>query len=119
MADPVPNDRRSIPVTALQLFWGACALAGLVSVGWAAPHTSGAEDFFTDIRASWSAITVSLDLLFLGIPVVAYAVIESRRIGMRFPWIWIPLAIPLPGAFLISLFFLLRERALIRARLDT
>jgi hypothetical protein len=33
---------------------------------------------------------------------------------MRWPWIWVLLAIPLPGAFLVPLFFLLRERALIR-----
>jgi hypothetical protein len=62
-------------------------------------------------------LTVALDLVFLGIPVGAFAVIESRRLRMRWPWIWIPLAIPLPGAFQIPLFFLLRERALLRARI--
>ena len=31
-------------------------------------------------------------------------------------WIWAVLAIPLPGAFLIPLFVLLRERALLRAQ---
>jgi hypothetical protein len=35
---------------------------------------------------------------------------------MRAPWLWAALAIPLPGAFLIPLFFLLRERALLRAQ---
>jgi hypothetical protein len=67
-----------------------------------------------EVTASWGAITVSLDLLLLGVPCVAFAVIESRRLGMRLPWIWIPLALPLPGAFLVPLFFLLRERAILR-----
>ena len=106
----------SIPITPLQIFWGVCAMVGLVSVGWASLHVGGNAAFLAEIGQSWGALTVGLDLLFLGIPAVAFAVIESRRLGMRAPWIWIPLAIPLPGAFLIPLFFLLRERALLRAR---
>ena len=116
MTATAQNDSRPTPITALQIFWAVCAIAGLISVGWASSHTPGAAGFFADLGASWSAITVSLDLLFLGIPAAAFAVIESRRLGMRFAWIWIPLAIPLPGAFLIPLFFLLRERALLRRR---
>ena len=104
----------SIPITAVQVFWAACALIGLTAVGWASSRVSGS--FLAEICQSWSATTIALDLLLLGVPVVAFAVIESRRLGMRLPWIWIPLALPLPGAFLIPLFFLLRERTLIRQR---
>jgi len=104
----------SVPITAVQVFWGVCALIGLSAVGWASARVSGS--FLTEICQSWSAITIAVDLVLLGVPVVAFAVIEARRLGMRLPWIWIPLAFPLPGAFLIPLFFLLRERALIRQR---
>ena len=104
----------AVPITAVQIFWAACALIGLSAVGWASSRVSGS--FLAEICQSWSATTVALDLLLLGVPVVAFAVIESRRLGMRLPWIWIPLALPLPGAFLIPLFFLLRERTLIRQR---
>jgi len=112
MKPPAPP--ASVPVTATQLLWCACALAGLVGVGVPALHVGGPAAFWSDIRHGWGAITISTDLLLLGIPTVAFAVIESRRLGMRLPWIWIPLALPLPGAFLIPLFFLLRERALLR-----
>ncbi len=61
---------------------------------------------------------MSLDLLLLGIAALVFVVIEARRLGMPMPWIWIPLAVPIPGAFLVPLFFLLRERALIRARMN-
>ncbi len=111
-----PPNHPAVPVTAVQIFWGACAIAGLLAVGWAAMHVGGNAAFLADIGQSWGALTVALDLLLLGIPVVAFAVIESYRVGMRWPWIWVPLAIPLPGAFLIPLFFLLRERALMRNR---
>jgi hypothetical protein len=107
---------RTVPITPLQVFWSAWAVAGLCVVGWASLHVAGTAAFLTELRQGWGFLTVALDLVFLGIPVVAFAVIESRRLGMRWPWIWIPLAIPLPGAFLIPLFFLLRERALLRAQ---
>ena len=58
----------------------------------------------------------TLDLVFVAISVVAFMVIESYRLGMRWPWVWVPLIVPLPGAFVIPLFFLLRERALLRIR---
>jgi hypothetical protein len=111
---PLSRTDVPVPITAVQVFWAACALIGLIAVGWASSRISGS--FLAEIFQSWSATTVALDLLLLGVPVVAFAVIESRRLGMRLPWIWIPLALPLPGAFLIPLFFLLRERALIRQR---
>jgi|SRR5215468_1280986 len=107
-----------IPITATQVLWGTCSAVGLVSVGWASSHVAGAAVLLTELRQTWGALTIALDLLLLGIPVVAFAVIEAHRLGMRLPWLWAVLAVPLPGAFLIPLFFLLRERALLRLRLS-
>jgi Terpene cyclase DEP1 len=112
--NPIAARRQPIPVTALQIFWGLCAIIGLLGVGWPAWHAPEAKVFFAELGQSWSGITVSSDLLVLGLAAVAFVVIEARRLGMPLPWIWVPLAIPLPGAFLIPLFFLLRERALLR-----
>jgi hypothetical protein len=106
----------AIKVTGSQIFYGLTALAGLAAVGWASRHVDGAGTFLADISHDWGALTVALDLVFVAIPVVAFIVIESRRLGMRWPWIWIPLIVPIPGAFLIPVFFLLRERALLRIR---
>jgi hypothetical protein len=111
-----PNQH--VPVTRVQVFWAVLGVAGLLAVGVPAAHAPDTSTFLADLRRSWSTMTVSLDLLLLGLSAVAFAVIESRRLGLRWPWIWIPLAIPLPGAFLIPLFFLLRERALIRLKMD-
>ena len=106
--------KTAIPITPLQIFWGVCAIAGLVAVGWASRHVGGSGELIDDLNSSWGATTIAADLVFVAIPVVAFMVIESYRLGMRWPWIWAPLIIPLPGAFVIPLFFLLRERALLR-----
>jgi len=101
-------------VTGTQIFWGVCAVVGLVAVGYASAHVGGMEAMIADLTHGWGGIAISLDLLFVAIPVVAFMVIEAYRLKMRWPWIWVPLILPLPGAFVVPLFFLLRERALLR-----
>jgi hypothetical protein len=112
---PSTNTDR-VPITGLQVFWAVWALIGLAAVGFAAAHVGGNAQFIAAATGSWGALTIALDLLLLGVAVVVFVVVEARRLRMPMPWIWIPLAIPLPGAFLIPVFFLLRERALLRAR---
>jgi hypothetical protein len=106
-----------VPVTFRQVFWAVCAAAGLAVVGWATTHAPPPSVFFAELGQSWSALVVSLDLSFLGFAAVTFAVIEARRLGMRLPWIWIPLSLVLPAGSMFPFFLLLRERALIRARL--
>jgi hypothetical protein len=96
-------------VTALQLFWASLALLGLVAVGLTATKVDGAA-FLDDVFANPATTTVTVDLLILGVAVVVFIVVEASRLGMRRPWLWAVLAVPLPGAFLVPLFFVLRER---------
>lgn len=102
-------------MTGAQIFWGICAAVGLVAVGYPALHVGDSGTMLADLTRSWGGITISLDLVFVAIPVVAFMVVEAYRLKMRWPWIWVPLILPLPGAFVIPLFFLLRERALSRS----
>lgn len=108
----------SVPVTGLQIFRGLLALTGLIVVGLAGAQTPPADLFLAELTASWGMLTIGFDLLLLGIAAVAFVAIEAHRLGMRWPWIWVPLALPLPGAFLVPLFFLLRERACCAATAD-
>ena len=103
-----------VPITRLQSFWTICAVVGLVAVGWPSMHVGGMAAMTADVTHGWGSIAIALDLVFVAIPVVAFMVIEARRLNMRWPWIWVPLIIPLPGAFVVPVFFLLRERALLR-----
>jgi hypothetical protein len=109
------SERAPVPMTATQWLWATLALVGFVSVGAASLGVNGLGAFLGGALGTAAARTVSFDLLGLGVAATAFAVIESRRLGMRRPWLWVPLAVVLPGAFLIPTFFLLRERALLRA----
>ena len=105
-------------MTGTQVFWGICAIVGLVAVGYPSAHVGGMDTMIADLTHGWGGIAISLDLIFVAIPVVAFMVIESYRLKMRWPWIWVPLILPLPGAFVVPLFFLLRERALLSIRAE-
>ncbi|MBO9524121.1 MAG: DUF2834 domain-containing protein [Nocardioidaceae bacterium] len=96
---------------ALDLFLGLAAATGLVSVGVASAQAGGGS-FLADVFASPASTTIALDLLVLGVAVVVWVVVEAHRLGMRRPWLWAVLAVPLPGAFVVPLFLLLRERRL-------
>lgn len=102
------SQRRTVP---LQLFYALLAVVGLVAVGSAALQVDGAS-FLGNLFANPATTTVTLDLLLLGIGVVVFVVVEAARLRMPRPWLWALLAIPLPGAFLVPLFFVLRERRL-------
>jgi hypothetical protein len=106
---------RSIPVTGRQVLWAICSMAGLAIVGWATIHAPAPSVFFADLGQSWSAMVVALDLSFLGFASVTFAVVESLRLKMRLPWIWIPLGCLVPAGAMFPFFLLLRERVLLRA----
>jgi len=102
------DSRRSTP---LQVFWALLAASGLVAVGATASQVDPGR-FFDQVFANPAVATLTLDLLVLGVGVVVFVVVEASRLGMRHPWLWAVLAVPLPGAFLVPLFFVLRERTL-------
>lgn len=101
-------ERRAAP---LELLYAVLAVVGLVAVLVPAVAVGG-DDFLGAVFADPATTTVTLDLLVLGIGVVVFVVVEAFRLGMRRPWLWAVLAVPLPGAFLVPLFLVLRERRL-------
>lgn len=108
MSDTTPR------FTALQACWSVLAGIGLVSVAAAAAQVHG-SGFLDQVFANPATTTVTLDLLVLGVAVVVFVVVEAARLGMRRPWLWAVLAVPLPGAFLVPFFFVLRERRIDKA----
>ncbi|MCW2754172.1 MAG: hypothetical protein JWQ32_1583 [Marmoricola sp.] len=97
------------PFTVLQAVWAVLASVGLVAVGAGAAQVDG-HRFLGQVFANPATTTVTLDLLVLGISVVVFVVVEASRLGMRRPWLWAVLSVPLPGAFLVPVFLVLRER---------
>ncbi len=86
----------SLRVTPLQVLWLVLAAIGLFSVGIAAVNVDGGS-FVDDVFANAATTTIALDLLVLGVAVVVWVVVEARRLGMKRPWLWAVLSVPLTG----------------------
>ena len=72
-------------------------------------QTSFFGEWFSNGPATQS---LQVDLLVLAIASGIFIVIEGRRIGMRWAWVFLPLAAVTAAAFAVPLFLALRERKL-------
>jgi hypothetical protein len=71
------------------------------------------SDFFGEWFSNGLATqSLQVDLLVLAIACGIFIVIEGRRIGMRWAWVFLPLAAVTAAAFAVPLFLALRERRL-------
>jgi hypothetical protein len=110
-------------LTPLEGFYALFAAAGAV-VPWGfnvrymldsgelvTPHGLIAGGFVTPLAGSLTS-----DFLIGTTPVLAWMVVEARRLGMRRPWAYVLLTFLVAFAFACPLFLLLRERRLRQRR---
>jgi uncharacterized protein DUF2834 len=79
-------------------------------------HDGSALDFLSDATGSPAARSVSIDLAVLAAACVVLVVTESRRLGIRRPWLYLLLCGVVAAAFAVPLFLLVRERVMERRR---
>ncbi len=70
-------------------------------------RSSFVGEWFSNGAATQS---LQVDLLVLAVASGIFIVIEGRRIGMRWAWVFLPLAVVTAAAFAVPLFLALRER---------
>jgi hypothetical protein len=104
--------------TPLALIWLALAIAGLVlSTVFNALSVVQARNFFADWVGSGAAVTsLTVDLLVVAVAGSILVVVEARRVGMRFAWLYLVVSGVTAFAFGFPLFLAMRERRLTAAR---
>ena len=92
-------------------FYLVIAAVGLVSAwtlnGIAVMNGENYADAWFGTAVDW---VLSADLTVVAIAIVAFMIVESRRIGMRFVWVYILLSGVTAMAFTVPLFLAMRER---------
>jgi len=74
------------------------------------------SDFLGDLVTGGPAVSsITVDLLVVAIAGSVFILVEARRLGMRFAWVYIVLSAVTAFAFTFPLFLAMRERRL-RAR---
>jgi len=103
--------------TALALVYLALAVAGLIGASWFnALAIVQMADYLGDLVTSGPAVSsITVDLLVVAIAGSVFTLVEARRLGMRFGWLYVAGSALTAFAFTFSLFLAMRQRQLTRA----
>lgn len=106
--------------TPLAVVWLVLALAGLVGTWYFnALSIVAARDFIGDWVGSGSAVSsLTVDLLVVAVAGSILIIVEGRRLGMRFTWLYVVLSAITAFAFTFPLFLAMRERRLAAGRAE-
>ena len=104
--------------TPLAIIWFVLAIAGLVlSTVFNALSVVQARNYFGDWVGSGPAVTsLMLDLLIVAVAGGILVIVEARRLGMRFGWLYLANSAVTAFAFGFPLSLAMRERHLAAAR---
>lgn len=103
--------------TPLAVVYLALAVLGLVGT-WTfnALAIVQMRDFIGDLVSSGPAVSsITVDLLVVAVAGSVFIIVESRRLGMRFGWLYIVASGLTAFAFTFPLFLAMRQRRLTRA----
>ncbi len=102
------------PWTPLAVVYVVLALVGLVGTGIANVVVAARmRDVLADLAAGGPIVTsISIDLGVAAVAGVVLLLVEGRRLGMRFLWVYVVLALVTAFAFAFPLFLCNRERLL-------
>ena len=95
--------------------WSPTAVAFLVLSTWTfnAFAIVQMRDFIGDLVTSGPAVSpITIDLLVVAIAGSVFVIVEARRLGMRFAWLYIVLSGVTAFAFTFPLFLAMRQRRL-------
>jgi hypothetical protein len=112
-----------IPRNRLVLVYAAIALLALIATwhqnlhyfsggGLVGGFAAATVRFWKDTFAVPAGASITLDLLLFGLAVMVWMVLESRRLGIPFVWVYIVLGFLIAISFTFPLFLIARERRL-------
>ncbi len=103
--------------TPLAVVYLLLAIAGLIGTWWFnVIAIVQMVNYVGDLFTSGPAVTsISIDLLIAAVAGSIFIIIEARRIGMRFGWLYVVASGFTAFAFIFPLFLAMRQRHLTRA----
>lgn len=68
--------------------------------------------FWPALLANHATTSITVDIFLVCVAAMTWMVIEARRLGIRFVWVYILLSFPIAISVMFPLFLVARERAL-------
>jgi hypothetical protein len=73
---------------------------------------AGTFQFWKETLVTPASVSIMVDIFLLGLAVVAWMVVEARRLGIRFVWVYVVLGALVAISVTVPLFLIARERRL-------
>jgi Terpene cyclase DEP1 len=109
---------RSRGVSPLTIVYGLMAIGGLFGTYYFNVQSGNMKGgYIQGWFANSASSSAAVDLLVVFGVSAILMIVEGRRIGMRWPWLYPLLALPTAIAFTFPLYLLVRERRLLRTEL--
>ena len=99
-----------------QVCYGLAALVGLVLTWFFNLRYDGSVGYLQAWFANDASSSAAVDLIVLAVVASVFIVAESRRLGLRWPLVYVVVGFVGAMAFAVPLFLLVRERALAAER---
>ena len=84
----------------------------------ALPDNGGILGFIRMANANPAAASLANDILFVCLAAFAFMVVEARRLGIRFVWVYILLSLGIAVSVMFPLFLIARQLRLVKTRQD-
>ncbi|OBH47398.1 DUF2834 domain-containing protein [Mycobacterium mantenii] len=100
----------------LCILYGAIALVALIAT-WAhnvAYFSAGGDtvDFLASCFANHAVSSMTIDLTLVSVAALVFMVVEARRIGVNYLWVYVALGFVVDISVAVPLFLIARERRL-------
>ncbi|MFC7446334.1 DUF2834 domain-containing protein [Rhodococcus daqingensis] len=103
--------------------YGVIAFVALIATWWnnIAYIADGGDlgEFVADGYANYASSSLTNDLWFLALAAVVFMVVESRRLGIKYVWVYVVLSFAIAISVMFPLFLITRERRLSESRTPT
>ena len=100
----------------LCIVYGGIAFAALIATWWNnIAYFAGGGDlwgFFPDGYANYASSSLTNDLAFVALAAVVFMIVEARRVGVKYVWVYVVLSFVIAISVTFPLFLLARERRL-------
>ncbi|MFZ2173599.1 MAG: DUF2834 domain-containing protein [Rhodococcus sp. (in: high G+C Gram-positive bacteria)] len=98
----------------LCVVYGVIAFVALIATWWnnIAYVADGGDlwGFFRDGYANYASSSLTNDLLLLTLAAVVFMLVEARRLGIKYVWVYVVLSFAIAISVMFPLFLIARER---------
>ncbi len=115
----LPINKKDKTLICIYIFIAAAALffTWYQNILFMKTNVGGAADFIKGMYANHAAASIANDILFLGVAINIFMIIEAKRLGIKYVWLYILLSFIVAISVTVPVFFAIRQINICRSNI--